>query len=187
MSTITPRTATVVIYQGDDLAKLERLDEAVDAAAERLRAAEKDRLPRLLHEADAAVAARAAHTAAVAERDAFAAQAEERGVAVVLNALPRKTWRALVREHPAREGVDEDSPLGVDMDTLPDVLLPKSIDPDASTITGDLGEFLESLSDYDYYDRLFLTAYGLNRGRVMADPTQRLGSAPSQTSAATSN
>ena len=64
---------------------------------------------------------------------------------------------------------------------MKNTLLPLSIDREQSTIEGDTVDFLESLSDYDYYDRLFLQAFALNRGSAMADPTQRLASGPSQT------
>lgn len=196
MSGIKPRTARVVIYQGDDLARLTEFDEAAKRAELSLRAAEKaaknaEGRTRLLSEssdeAEAVIAASEAHDRAKAERDEFAGEAEDRGVVIVMHAQPRKTWRGLMNEHGPRPGAKEDEALGVNMDTLPDALLPLSIDREQSTIEGDLGEFLESLSDYDYYDRLFLQAFALNRGSAMADPTQRLASGPSQTSTATSN
>jgi putative heme degradation protein len=101
-------------------------------------------------------------------------------VTVVLNALPRKTWRALVADHPPRDDRDSDKVVGVNEETLSEVLVPKSIDHDASTITGDVDGFLDSLSDYDF-DRLYVTAFALNRGSAMADPTQRLASGTSLT------
>lgn len=198
MTGIKPRTARVVIYQGDDLARLGEFDDAVTRAELALRRAEKaakeaakDSGPRLMHEVppveQAVVDARERHDEAQVERDLFAEEAEGRGVVVVLHAQPRKTWRALMSEHNARDGVKDDEGLGVNMETLPDVLLPKSIDRQQSTIEGDLDDFLESLSDYDYYDRLFLQAFALNRGSATADPTQRLASGTSQTFDATSN
>lgn len=198
MSTIKPRTARVVIYQGDDLARLSELDDAVTRAEDSLKRAERDKRTRLMHEGDPVEAMRDAHQKAKAERDAFAAEAEPRGVTVVMHALLRKEWRALMNDHGPRDGNSRDAVLGVNMDSLPDVLLPKVICRDeqcpvcrdmgqASTIGGDTDGFLESLSDYDYYDRLFLQAFAVNRGSAPADPTLRLGSAPSQTSAETSN
>lgn len=190
MTAIKPRTARVVIYQGDDLARLAELDAAASKAEVALRVAEKQRPststgPRLMHETPAEdvelTAFREGHAEAVANRNTFAVEAEDRGVVVVMHAQPRKTWRALMNEHGPRAGVTEDEALGVNMETLPDVLLPKSIDREHSTIEGDTVDFLESLSDYDYYDRLFLSAFALNRGSAQADPTQRLGSVPSQT------
>lgn len=187
MTSVKPRTATVVIYQGDDLARLAQLDRRVEETEAAIKRAEKARGgTRLMYEDDPVETARAEHDAAMAERDAFAAEAEPRGVTVALHAVPRKKWRELARKHPARPDVPTDS-MGVDMDDFPDALLPLSIDREQSTIEGDLDEFLESLSDYDYYDRLFLTSFALNRGSATADPTLRLGSEPSQTSDETSN
>lgn len=197
MTAIKPRTARVVIYQGDDLARLSELDAVVkraevakDDAEKAAKTAEKRTasLDEVDDSADRLVAARDAHNEAVAERDTFAEEAEERGVVVTLHAQPRKSWRRLIEEHPARDREEhpEDYPIGpCNISTLPDELLPMSIDREQSTIEGDLTEFLESISDYDYYDRLFLTAFSLNRGSALADPTLRLGSAPSQISAET--
>jgi len=195
MTAIKPRSARVVIYQGDDLERLSDLDDAVTRAETALRRAETatkaPAAPRALHEVGHPQAAlhqaQERHTEAKAERDVFAAEAESRRVVVVLHAQPRRMWRELMRDHGPREGVKDDEALGVNMESLPDTLLPISIDREQSTIEGDTVDFLEALSDYDYYDRLFLTAFALNRGAALADPTQRLGFAPSQTSAATSN
>ncbi len=187
MTSIKPRTARVVIYQGDDLARLSELDEAVARAEEAVKRVEREPArPRMMHEADLAVPARAALVKARADRDEFAAEAEVRGVAVHLHALPRRTWRSLMRDHGAREGDEGDKVLGVNMETLPDALLPLSIDAAASGIDGGLDEFLDSLADFDYYDRLFLQAFALNRGSAPADPTRRLLSAGSPTSGETS-
>lgn len=197
MSIIKPRTARVVIYQGDDLARLAELDAAVSEAEGVLRQAEKRaRLakidgarPVLMHEAPDPVggvtAATEAHDAAKAERDEFAAEAEERGVLVVMRSLPRKEWRRLRNGHPPREGSPEDEAYDCNVDTLPDEALPPSIDRDESTIKGDLSEFLDSLSSHDFYQRLFLTMLALNVGGAAADPKARLGSPASPTSAAT--
>ncbi len=195
MTSIKPRSARVVIYQGDDLARLSELDTIVERAETAVRVAEqkakRTAAPITLDEAtdeqDALFAAREQHSEAVVVRDAFAEEAEGRGVVVFLHAQPRKAWRALMEVHGPREDVEADKALGVNMATLPDALLPMSVDREQSTIDGDLTEFLESLSDYDYYDRLFLQAFALNRGSAMADPTRRLASGPSQTSAATSS
>lgn len=195
MTAIKPRSARVVIYQGDDLERLSDLDDAVARAETALRraevAAKAPSQPRTLNEINhpdaELVVAQERHVEAQTDRDTFAAEAEARGVIVVLHAQPRRMWRSLMGEHGPREGVKDDEALGVNMESLPDALLPISIDREQSTVEGDTVDFLESLSDYDYYDRLFLTAFALNRGAALADPTQRLGFAPSQTSAATSN
>lgn len=176
MTTIKPRTAKVVIFQGDDLDRLSSLDAAVQRAEVRNAQAEKaakSERPRLMHE-DAPAVDVCTLDAAKADRDEFAAEAEERGVAVVLNALDRKAWRDMTAAHPPRDGEDGDSQFGVNMDTFPDALLPASVDRETSTIEGDTVGFLDGLSNYDYYDRLFLAAFALNRGSAMADPTLRL-------------
>lgn len=190
MTGISPRTTRVPIFQGDDIDRLAQLDKAVERTEVALRLAEQRAKPRggtpaTLDEVDDALvaveAAKAAHADAVAERDAFAAAAEARGVVVVLTAQPRRKWREIVDRHPARPGVAEDESFGVNVSTMADELVPASIDRGASTITGDLDAFLDSLADYDFFDRLFLSAFALNRGSAMADPTQRLASGPSQT------
>lgn len=215
MSIIKPRTARVVIYQGDDIETLSALDDRVETAATDLAAAEHKvktarreaeksigvAPPRLLGEIPETVddhpdvvnaaatlhTAQEKHDAAAVERDQFAAQAEVRGVVVVLIARPRLRWRELMRAHQARPDNDDDKVFGVNMDTLPDELLPESVDVAMSTIDGNATEFLNSLNDYDYYNRLFLAAWSINRGSTPADPTQRLLSVSSQTSAATSS
>lgn len=187
MSTIKPRTARVVIYQGDDLERLAEMDEAVTQAESEAKRVERNAAPRLMHEGDPIKDAQDAAVAKKAERDQFAAEAEERGVVVVLIARQRLRWRELMRDHPAREDNSDDAVFQVNMDTLPDVLLPESIDREMSTVEGDVNEFLNSLNDYDYYNRLFLAAWSLNRGAAVADPTQRLLSDSSQISVATSN
>jgi hypothetical protein len=188
MGAIKPRTTTVILYQGDDLDRLSALDDAVAKAAQKMAAAERSQTGTpLAHEGDPATEAREAHALALLERDEFAAEAEERGVKVHLIARPRLRWRELCLAHPARDDDDGDKMFGVNMATFPDELLPESVDPSMSSIEGDVGEFLDSLSDYDYYDRLFLAAFSLNRGAAPADPTQRLLSNSSQTSAATSS
>jgi hypothetical protein len=118
-------------------------------------------------------------------RDQFAEAAEARGVVVALHHIPRKEWRALRAAHPPRDGDDEDATFDVNVDTMPEELLPKSIDLEKSTIDGPLDEFLESLSSHDYYNRLFMTALSLNVGRAGADPTLRLASAGHKNSSAT--
>lgn len=181
MTGIKPRTTRVVIYQGDDIDRLLGLDLAVERAEAAAKVA--DAADVLMHEDSPATAL----IDAKAERDQFAAEAEERGVAVVLTARPRLRWRELMRDHGPREDNDDDRVFGVNMETLPDVLLPESVDAEESTIEGDVGEFLDSLSDHDYYDRLFVAAFALNRGSAPADPTRRLLSGSSQTSDATSS
>lgn len=182
MTAYQPRFDRVKIYQGPDLARLTELDEAVERAERQVKAiTSRPAQTRLLGDQDPETEAREAHALAAAERDEFAAEAEERVVIVHLVPRPRLRWRQLMREHVARSDKEDDKVFGVNMETLPDALLLESIDVEQSTIEGDIAAFLDSLSDYDYYDRLFLAAWALNRGSAPADPTRRLLSASSPT------
>lgn len=193
MGIIKPRTATVVIYQGDDLVRLSELDDAATKAELAQKQAERAKnIPgrvRLLNEPDdvaaAVIAATEEYEAAKAARDEFASEAEARGVAVALKSLPRKDWRRLRNAHPPRDGNSEDEMFDCNVDALPDEAFPMSIDRAESTIEGDLDEFLDSLTDYDYYRRLFPTMLALNVGGAAADPKARLGSLDNSTSSAT--
>jgi hypothetical protein len=196
MSIIKPRTARVVIYQGDDLARLAEADAKVTQAEVTLRQAERaaknaEKQPRSMDEGDdpglAVIAASEAWEAEKVARDDLAAEADERGVVVALRSLPRKDWRRLRNAHPPRDGNTEDEVFDCNVDSLPDEALPPSIDRDESTIEGDLVEFLDSLSAHDYYQRLFMSVLALNVGGASADPKLRVGSASSPTSSATSN
>lgn len=151
MSTIKPRIAKHVIYQGDDLAELAELDRAVSESPD--------------------------DDAVKTKRDKFAAAAEKRGVVLVLHNLGRKAWRDLVKSCPPRkeggEIVEEDAGLNMNMEAFMDALVPKSVSIPQSTLEGDLDEFLDSLSDYEY-EQLFQKAFRLNRAGAEADPTRRL-------------
>ena len=124
-------------------------------------------------------AATEAHEAAVAERDTFAAEADQRGVTVTLKSLPRKDWRRLRNAYPPRDGNKEDELVDCDVDALPDEAIPLSVIKEESTIEGDVAEFLDSLTSFDYYNRLFMTVLALNAGGALADPKQRVGSVSS--------
>ncbi len=198
MTGIKPRGARVVIYQGDDLARLSEFDAAVTSAELALRAAEraaKDDRPsgavRLMHETPAAetavIEATEAHETAVLERDLFAEEAEARGVVVVLTQLGRKEWRRLRNAHPPRDGNAEDEMFDCNVDSMPDEALPLSVVTAESTIEGDVEEFLDSLSSHDYYQRLFMTMLALNVGGATADPKRRIGSGGASTSNETWN
>lgn len=196
MTGIKPRTARVVIYQGDDLVRLGELDQAVTRAEVALRVAERkfkewssqarslaDEMP-----VDADVpAASERHEEAVTERDSFAEEAEQRGVVVVLQQLGRKEWRRLRNAHPPRDDNREDEALDCNVDSMPDEALPLSVVASESTIEGDVETFLDSLSSHDYYNRLFMAVLALNVGGANADPKLRVGSASNPTSSATSN
>jgi hypothetical protein len=101
-------------------------------------------------------------------------------VVVVVKALPRRKFRAMVAAHPARDGEREDDALGVDADAFPETLLSFVDDMDASVRTivapefanrAAIEAFLDSLSDADF-NRLFRAAFVLNR--VPADDPKDL-------------
>lgn len=201
MTGIKPRTARVVIYQGDDLARLSELDDRVAKAEVGLAVAKRkaEEWSKAVHTADErppaeadVIAATERHDEAVLERDLFAEEAEERGVSVVLHQVGRKEWRRLKNAHPPRDGNAEDEQFDCNVDSLPDEGMPKSICRDSdcplcreaeqrTTIDGDLDAFLDSLSSFDYYNRLFLTMLALNVGGAAADPKLRVGSGSSLT------
>lgn len=195
-SIIKPRTARVVIYQGDDLARLTDLDNEVKQAqlaktiAERKfkdwTASTRTADETLPEDADS-FAASERYEEKVAERDAFAAEAEDRGVVVGLKSLPRREWRRLRNAHPPREDNPEDEALDCNVDSMPDEAVPMSVDRESSTIEGDVDEFLDSLTAHDFYNRIFLTVLALNVGGDGADPKLRVGSVSNPTSPATSN
>ncbi|MBX3732418.1 MAG: hypothetical protein KF791_07460 [Verrucomicrobiae bacterium] len=68
---------------------------------------------------------------------------------VLLTALPRKKWRAIVAENPPREDNKEDAAVGVNEDTFPDALVPASI-VSIKPAQGDRDAFLEALSDAQF-------------------------------------
>lgn len=149
MSAIQPRTATLTIYQGDDLARIDELHQAVVRA-------ENDATTRLGHEQPAGLAE-------AEEHDEFVREAEQRAVKVVVKALGRRRWRELVGEHPPREGNEADEGLGVNDETFGDALVAASvISPEMSD--GEMTDFLDSLRDADF-QRIYMQCFWLNRGQ----------------------
>lgn len=173
---LKPRTATVVIYQGDDLERLAELRRVAENAARihaeavrspNARAGDDTLTPKL--EAEAAY-------------DAFVEVAAERAESLALRNLGGRQWRDLIAEHPPRRVVrtidgqeqdllhEDDADFNVNTSTLPDVLL-RYVNPNRAemrTITSpefptaqDLQNYLDDISGGDY-DRLFVTAFHLN-------------------------
>lgn len=117
MAHLKPRTAKVVLYQGDDMATLAELKRAAD------RATDGNRM-------DDGADEKAAY-------EAFVTEAAERAVEVVLESIGRRRWRDLVLAHPPRmvdsdpddEGQtrqvehDEDVYFSVNTETFPRALL----------------------------------------------------------------
>lgn len=177
MGLLKPRTAIVTVYQGDDIPRLAELHRAAEVAG-RL-AEQAARGPRRGgDEIPSAEAEQAAYNAAVDE-------AAERAVDVELTAIGSRRFRDLLAEHPPRmeevdgksEVVEDDREYAVNTETLPMALLTfrdgatrTVTDPDLST--GDLREFLEDECSAGDFEKLWETAYWLNRGEGI-DP--RLG------------
>lgn len=148
---IERRTAVVTIYQGDYLDRIRHLEAKAEAAKD----AAGD-VPRMNDEVPE-------YVTLAKEHDALVKEAEESAVHVKLQALKRSDWRALVAEHQPREGNKGDESVGVNEDTFKDALVPASIvEPEGFAV-----DDLEGLSDIDF-DRLYVAAFGLNRGAAMA-------------------
>lgn len=165
MTTIQPRTATVAIYQGDYLDRIQHLERKAEAAREAAEATTRtlDEIPEYLALAE--------------EHDKLVAEAEASAARVVVKALKRSEWKALVAEHPPREDHKGDAAVGVNEDTFKDALVAASVDLDADD--------LDTLSDVDF-DRLYYTAFALNRAPA-SDPKANLVSRLTLSSDETSN
>lgn len=196
MTELKPRTATVVIYQGDDLSVLADLRTAADIAERKaeadLRVAQaRARVdgPRRAGDStpeDPQVAYDAAVKPSQDAYDAFVDEASERATVVTLQAIGRKAFRNLMRDHPARASEtvvenekrqvihEDDEAWGVNTETFPDALLCYS-DGDERTVleptfgsAGERQKWLDRLADGDF-EKMWATAYQLNRA-VSADP-----------------
>ena len=155
MSAIQPRTSKVTIYQGDYLDRIQHLERKAEAA----RDAAGD-VRTMMDEPE--------YLAIAKEHDALVAEAEESALHVVVKPLRRSSWKALVAEHPPRDGHTGDQSIGVNEDEFKDALVTfvNENDPEDRTILEgiDLAD-LDYLSDIDY-DRIYFKAFGLNRGMV---------------------
>jgi hypothetical protein len=162
MSVIKPRTATVDIYQGDYLDRLSRLEARYDDA---VRAEKRAGAP--LRNSEVPESQRIAD-----EHSALKAEADADKVVVTVGALTRKGWRELIAQHPPRPDNDEDAAMSVNEDTLREALVPISV------VSPELdAEDYEAMSDVDY-DRIYLTAWALNRGnpispKVLSSPASQ--------------
>lgn len=184
MSELKPRTASVVIYQGDDIEHLANLRRAAEIARRHAEAEAEEtrRVGDDLPGAEALQVAQDAYDAAVDE-------AADRAVVIEVTAVKRGRFRELMAAHPAREKNDDDSSYGVNMDEFPEPFLRDSVTKievgEKSLNPGEIRELIEDLPEGDF-ERLFATAYYLNRAPG-ADPREgRYSSAP-LSSAATSN
>lgn len=196
MTHLKPRSATFVLYQGDDL---DRLAEKRRKVAIAERAAEQDSATARAGDTDAAV------DTARREFDAFVDEAAERALTVELHSIGRIAFRDLVAQHPPRKvqrkvrleralGESEEPPAetseeveheddagyGVNTETFPEALLcyfdDSEDDEPVQTIAQPTfksaaarARFVNrELSEGDF-ERLWLGAFMLNRS-PSADP-----------------
>lgn len=183
---LNPRTHTVTLFQGDDLAHLQSLADTVNAAQrdyDDAREDAKDAPPAGMLDEDPVADAKSALDEAKEAHDAYLADAEPRAIKVVMRALGRKTWRDLVNGHPPREGNEGDKVIGVNDETFGDALVPACIASPVFTTTDERDAFLDSLTMAQFRS-LYVTAFTLNTVEG-ATPKALTGSAPSLTGSAT--
>lgn len=175
MSELKPRTASVVIYQGDDIERLSELRRAAEIAQRQADGAAgvSLRVGDDLPTSEDVETKRAAY-------DEFVDEAAKRAIVVEVTALKRARFRELMAAHPARDKNEDDEQYGVNVDTFPPLFLAES----ATVAVGErelpaakARDLLDELPEGDF-DRVFATAYMLNRAPG-ADPRDgRYSSAP---------
>jgi hypothetical protein len=192
-------TAEIPIYHGNDLEQLAYLHRAAENARQKRDSAVRS-TARRIGDAEPVTELEEAAAAAEAAYNAFVAEAAERAVAVRLCALPRKTFRALMLEHPPRMVTDpetqrevehdDDQGYDVNTETFPEALLlyTEGTDDDADrTILAPVFETQAALQRWldrrtdGQISRMWTTAYGLNRAeggdpKDLAYSTARTGS-----------
>lgn len=156
---VTPRSTRVLLYQGDDRRRLrELLDDVSNAAV-------AEDSPVRIADTGTGHAVEAYNT--------FLAEAEGRAVAVELQALPRRKYRAMVTEHTTTKKGEDGEPVDtVDDFALADLLVPACMalagtprfDTDAERDT-----FLDALNDADF-SRLYTGAVEVNTSQGVVDP-----------------
>ncbi len=149
-----PTLGTHFIYDGDDLALLDELEEKVKQAKD------APTKTRTLGEPDA-------YTAAVEQYNTALADAKTRAKKVVLREIGRKKRRELIEACPVREGNEADEILGANTDMLSDALLDACIASPIFSTDVERDEFIESLGSR-WFDKLSREAYSLNFGGAPA-------------------
>ena len=168
MLNIELETKQVIVYTGDFRDRIDRLAAQVRAAAE------SEQNPQRGGGKSEAAQLKAEHNALVEE-------AKEKALVFTLRALRRDEWQKLVNAHPPRQGNEDDAAVGINEDTFKEALLPASIvEPEGVT-----ADDLMGLKAGDY-DRLYITAFGLNR-MAGSDPKAFPDSPSSLENAATSS
>lgn len=162
MPTISARTTTVTLFQGEDFDRELELRKALEAAA-----VNADN-PRRLGDSQTVRQAAEAY-------DEFVAEAAERGVKVALRSVKRSVWRELVAKHPPRPDNESDASWGFNEEGMADDLVPLSVlTGDEFRNQQDVDDFLDDLSDADY-SALYSAAVRLNQAQG-PDPKVSLSS-----------
>jgi hypothetical protein len=175
----------VILWHGDDYQPLADLLKAVETAASTA-----------ILGAPARIGDDPGTRSATEAYDAFREEALTRATRVEMQALGRRSWRALLAEHPARkvtekaeDGTDRevmhpDDYLGWNAETLPEPLVKASLVADQFESIEKRDAWLDSLSDPEF-SRLYSAAVGLNTSGG-PDPKARLSSLLDLTSTETS-
>jgi hypothetical protein len=156
------RHETVILWHGDDYQPLADLLKDVESAANTAVFADA---PRLGDDAGTRTAAQ--------KYDAYREEALKRATHVEVRALGRRSWRALLAEHPARkvtekaeDGTDREvthpeDEIGWNAETLPDPLVKAALVPDQFESIEKRDAWLDGLSDPEF-SRLYSAAVSLN-------------------------
>lgn len=208
MSTIKPREAEIVIYQGDDLTRLAELRKSAELARRAARRAAEQEQAAPLRLGDESPASDDATLPEEAAYDAAVEEAAERAVIVRIRAIGRRRFRDLMAEHPPRkvtvkrgEGDDEreveeahpdDASFDVNTETFGPALLGfvDLDDPEIRTIAEPefsrkaLTAFLDDEISEGDFEGMWVAAYYLNRS-PSADPKASRYSTASPRSTAT--
>lgn len=150
--TLTARTAEVVLYQGDDRAKIQHLADRVSAAETKRRAAANQAQLLAGDDLNAEV------VATVEEYNAAVETGKSRALVASLTAVDYRSWRALKKSHPPRDGEDEDKLIGQNWDTFPRAAILACWQDES---VPNRAEQLEALCEADFL-LLFATAQRLN-------------------------
>jgi len=179
MSELKPRTASVVVYQGDDIERLSELHRKAQTARRTAEAA----FGTPLRTGDA-VAPKGALVAEEVAYNEAVSEAADRAIVIEVEALKRARFRSLLAEHPPRETDEDDKAYGVNVDSFGQPFLVESVTRagvgERDFTPGQTRDLIEDLPEGDF-DRLFATAYWLNRAPG-ADPKESTFSAALPTS-----
>lgn len=118
--TVTRRYDDVPIFQGDDAERIEETRAHLNRA---MVTAASPRAPRPLRVGDEVDDGRDQLVAAAKALDELVAECLPRAVIVRVQALGRRTWRALLLDYPPRPGNERDEELGYDQDAMAQAVL----------------------------------------------------------------